>query len=76
MQSSSSAPPTLPGFIFLRAGFFGPTYHSVKQLSSDAVAPLRLLTLSSASKLIPKPLLSPDAPVSAVVQKKKVSGAT
>lgn len=54
---------------FVRAGFLRPTYRSVKQLSSDAAAPLRLLTLLSASKLIPKPLLSPDAPVSAVVQK-------
>lgn len=54
---------------FVRAGFLRPTYHSVKQLSSDAAAPLRLLMLLSASKLIPKLLLSPDAPVSAVVQK-------
>lgn len=47
-----------------------PTYHSVKQLSSDAAVQLRLLKLLSVSKLIPRPLLSPDAPESAEVQKR------
>lgn len=47
-----------------------PTYHSVKQLSSDAAARLRLLKLLSVSKLIPRLPLSPDAPESAVVQKR------
>lgn len=57
-------------FVFeIRAGFLRFTYHSVKQLSSDAAALLRLLTLLSASKLIPKLQLSPNAPVSTVVQK-------
>lgn len=46
------------------------TYHSVKQLSSDAAARLRLLKLLSVSKLIPRLPLSPDAPESAVVQKR------
>lgn len=46
------------------------TYHSVKQLSSDAAAQLRLLKLLSVSKLIPTLPLSPDAPESALVQKR------
>lgn len=56
------------------AGFPELTYHSVKQLSSDAAAPLRLLKLSSVSKLIPRPLLSPGAPESAVQKKKGALG--
>lgn len=48
-----------------------PTYHSVKQLSSDAAAPLRLLKLSSVSKLIPRRQLFPDAPESAAREREK-----
>ena len=47
------------------------TYHSVKQLSSDVAAPLRLSKLLSVSKLIPGLPLSPDAPESAMMQKRR-----
>lgn len=69
---SSNTGPLWAARLHAGGGFGLPelTYHSVKQLSSDAGARLRLLKLLSVSKLIPRLLLSPDAPESAMVQKR------
>lgn len=65
---------TVPFPAFPEATPEPPTYHFVKQLSSDAAAPLRLLKLSSVSKLIPRRQLFPDAPGSAAREREKRGG--